>query len=321
MIAATGMTEVVIPDSLHGRRLDQALAELTGLSRSRIQSLLDETHIRRDGHPCKGSDRAGAGETYSIDIPPAAPLSLTPEAIELDILYEDAHLIVINKPPGMVVHPSHGHDTGTLVHALLHHCKDLPGINGVERPGIVHRLDKDTSGSLVIAKTEAVHQRLTAMFASHALDRQYLAWGRGVPRWQHKRIEWPLGRHPQHRQKIAVREGGRTAVTEAAVERRYAQDFCRLRLTLHTGRTHQIRVHLAHEGIPVLKDPTYARSFHPGKGVPEPARRAIAALHRQALHAEILAFAHPLSGKPLRCVAPLPADLQQLSDALERAYA
>jgi len=320
MNAGIGMTDVVIPDSLHGRRLDQALADLTGLSRSRIQSLLDEAHIRKHGQPCKASDRAGAGERYSIDIPPAAPLSLTPEAIALDILYEDAHLIVINKPAGMVVHPSHGHDAGTLVHALLHHCDKLPGINGVERPGIVHRLDKDTSGSLVIAKTEDAHRRLTAMFAAHALDRQYLAWCRGVPRWQHKRIASALGRHPQHRQKMAVREDGKPALTDAQVERRYADDFCRMRLTLHTGRTHQIRVHLAHEGIPVLKDPTYARSFQPGKGVPEPARSAVAALKRQALHAELLAFAHPVSGEPLSCTAPLPADLSQLSEALDQAY-
>jgi len=316
-----GVTDVVIPDSLHGQRLDQALATLTGLSRNRIRTLLDEAHILKHGQSCKGADHVRAGESYTVHIPPVVPLSLQPEAIDLDILYEDMHLIVINKPAGMVVHPSHGHDAGTLVHALLHHCKDLPGINGVERPGIVHRLDKDTSGSLVIAKTESVHRQLTAMFAEHALDRQYLAWCRGVPRWRHKRIESALGRHPQHRQKMAVREDGKPAITEAALERRYADDFCRMRLTLHTGRTHQIRVHLAHEGIPVLKDPTYARSFNPGKDVPEPARSTLMALRRQALHAELLAFAHPVSGVPLRCVAPLPADLQQLSDALERAYA
>jgi 23S rRNA pseudouridine1911/1915/1917 synthase len=321
MNVGIGMTDVVIPDNMHGRRLDQALAALTGLSRSRIRVLLDEAHILKQGQACKGADHVRAGESYTVDIPPAAPLSLTPEAINLDILYEDEHLIVINKPAGMVVHPSHGHDAGTLVHALLHHCKELPGINGVERPGIVHRLDKDTSGSLVIAKTENAHRQLTAMFATHALDRQYLAWCRGVPRWQSKHIDSALGRHPQYRQKMAVREDGRTAVTDAAVERRYAHDFCRMRLTLHTGRTHQIRVHLAHEGIPVLKDPTYARSYHPGKDVPEPARSAVTALRRQALHAETLAFAHPASGEPLRCVAPLPPDLRHLSKALETAYA
>ncbi len=321
MNAGIGMTDVVIPDSLHGRRLDQALADLTGLSRSRIRALLDGAHILKDGRSCKAADRASAGEAYSIDLPPVAPMSLTPEAIALDILFEDEHLIVVNKPAGIVVHPSHGHAEGTLVHALLHHCDSLPGINGVERPGIVHRLDKDTSGSLVIAKTEAAHRRLTDMFAAHALDRQYLAWCRGVPRWRRKRIDSPLGRHPQHRQKMSVRTDGKAAVTDAALERAYADDFCRMRLTLHTGRTHQIRVHLAHEGIPVLKDPTYGRSFHAGKGVPEPARSTITALGRQALHAEILAFQHPISDAPLRIEAPLPADLQQLSDALDAAYA
>jgi 23S rRNA pseudouridine1911/1915/1917 synthase len=321
MNAGAGMTDAVIPDSLHGQRLDQALADLTGLSRSRIRALLMAGHILKNGQACKGADRATAGEAYRIDIPPAVPLSLTPEAIALDILFEDAHLIVINKPAGIVVHPSHGHAHGTLVHALLHHCHALPGINGVERPGIVHRLDKDTSGSLVIAKTETAHRRLTAMFAAHALDRQYLAWCRGTPRWKHKRIDSPLGRHPQHRQKMSVRTDGKPAVTDAALERTYADDFCRMRLTLHTGRTHQIRVHLAHEGIPVLKDPTYARSFHAGKGIPEPARSAVTDLERQALHAEILAFQHPITDAPLRLIAPLPADLQRLSDALETTYA
>lgn len=316
-----GTTDAVIPDSLHGQRLDQALAALTGLSRSRIRALLDDAHILKNGQACKAADRAGAGEAYTIDLPPAAPLQLTPEAIALDVLYEDEHLIVINKPPGIVVHPSHGHAEGTLVHALLHHCDHLPGINGVERPGIVHRLDKDTSGSLVVAKTEAAHRGLTAMFAAHALDRQYLAWCRGVPRWRHKRIDSPLGRHPQHRQKMSVRADGKAAVTDAALERCYADDFCRMRLTLHTGRTHQIRVHLAHEGIPVLKDPTYARSFHAGKAIPEPARSAVTALDRQALHAEVLAFRHPVTDAPLAITAPLPADLQRLSDALEAAYA
>lgn len=220
----------------------------------------------------------------------------------------------------MVVHPSHGHDSGTLVHALLHHCPTLPGINGVERPGIVHRLDKDTSGSLVVAKTETAHQRLVELFSTHDIDRQYLAWCRGVPNWRRKRIEEPVGRHPQHRQKMAVTEHGKTAVTDAHVEAVFDQLFCRMRLTLHTGRTHQIRVHLSHEHLPLLGDETYGRRFNPGKKVPEAVRHEIEQLGRQALHAEILAFTHPITGEAISTKAPLPEDLVRLNSALQKAY-
>ncbi|GAV19366.1 23S rRNA pseudouridine1911/1915/1917 synthase [Mariprofundus micogutta] len=291
------------------------------MSRNHIQLLLKQGHV---------SDKSGSvisqpslkvreDNQYSIHIPPTQELNLEPENIPLDILFEDEHLIVINKPAGMVVHPSHGHDTGTLVHALLHHCDHLPGINGMERPGIVHRLDKDTSGSLVVAKTETAHRRLTEMFASHDLDRQYVAWCRGVPRWRVKRIEQPIGRHPVHRQKMAVNEQGKMAITDATVEHTYG-GFSKLRLCLHTGRTHQIRVHLAHEQLPVLGDPVYARSYNPGSEIPEPSRSLIIALGRQALHAEILGFKHPISGEELRIVAPLPEELRRLSNALIRNY-
>lgn len=220
----------------------------------------------------------------------------------------------------MVVHPSHGHDRGTLVHALLHHCPNLPGINGVERPGIVHRIDKETSGSLVIAKTEAAHQKLVALFSGHDIDREYLAWCRGVPNWRTKRIELPIARHPRHRQKMAVVPGGKEAITDASVEALFDRHFCRMRLTLHTGRTHQIRVHLSHEKLPILGDSVYGRSFNPGRQIPEPARSAVAALDRQALHAELLSFIHPITGEKLRFTAPLPDDLTALNDALERSY-
>jgi len=221
----------------------------------------------------------------------------------------------------MVVHPSHGHDQGTLVHALLHHCPNLPGINGVERPGIVHRIDKETSGSLVVAKTEIAHQKLVELFSSHSIDRQYLAWCRGVPNWRSQHIEQPIARHPLHRQKMAVVATGKEAITDAKVEQAFDRLFCRMRLTLHTGRTHQIRVHLSHEHLPILGDTTYGRRFNPGKQIPEPARSAILSLSRQALHAEVLGFIHPITGEKLHCSAPLPEDLRRLDAALNKTYA
>lgn len=304
--------------------MDSALASASGLSRNHIQQLLHQGHI---GIEKKGiletvmqaSSRVHAGEVYRLELPACEPLELESEDIPLDILFEDEHLLVINKPAGMVVHPSHGHDRGTLVHALLHHCPDLPGINGIERPGIVHRLDKDTSGSLVVAKSEIAHRGLTELFASHDLKRQYVAWCRGSPRWSHQRIEQPIGRHPQHRQRMAVRTDGKTAITDVQVEHFYGP-FSQLRLTLHTGRTHQIRVHLAHEHLPILGDPVYARNYHPGNDIPEPTRSAIEALQRQALHAELLAFAHPVTGEQLSFSAPLPTDLVRLSRALRQNY-
>ncbi len=317
MSSAETSCELTITSAQHGQRLDAVLSRYSGLSRSRIRQMLEQGLLQ--GPVQKPSARVKSGETYRWTLPENRPLDLVAEDIALDILYEDEYLIIINKPAGMVVHPSHGHDQGTLVHALLHHCPDLPGINGVERPGIVHRLDKDTSGSIVVAKTETAHQRLTAMFAAHDLQRQYLAWCRGTPGWHHKTIDLPIARHPAHRQKMAVVKPGRHAVTDAEVEACYGP-FCRLRLTLHTGRTHQIRVHLSHIGLPLLGDPVYARRFNPGKEIPTPVREALGELKRQALHAEVLAFQHPISGQEIAVTAPLPDDLQYLSAALTHAY-
>ncbi len=311
----------VIGASLCGQRLDQALAHASGLSRARIQKLIRDRAVTLDGAPpARASIRVKTGAVIVVRLPETQPLDLAPEDIPLDILHEDEHLLVVNKPAGMVVHPAHGHDRGTLVHALLHHCPNLPGINGVERPGIVHRLDKDTSGSLVVAKTEQAHRALTRMFAAHDLDREYVAWCRSAPPWRETLIEASIGRHPHHRQKMSVRVDGKPAQTRARVERRYGDAFSRLRLVLYTGRTHQIRVHLSHLGYPVLGDTTYGRAFRPGRDVPEPARGAIIQLARQALHAGLLRFRHPVSGNIVECVAPWPEDLQRLSDALERSW-
>ena len=308
-----------IPDEMHGKRLDQALVDLSGFTRARVQQLLTEGHVWRsgaEGVSLKRSARVSLGESYCMQVPETKPLELVPEQIALNILFEDEYLIVVNKPAGMVVHPSHGHDTGTLVHALLHHCDKLPGINGVERPGIVHRLDKDTSGSLVVAKTEAAHVGLSELFSTHDLQREYVAWCRGFPRWIEKRIELPIGRDPNNRQKMAVRGDGKMAVTDATLEKRFGEHFSRMRLRLHTGRTHQIRVHLSYEGVPVLADPVYGRKFNPSKSIPEPAYTQLKSLSRQALHAEILGFVHPITGENILCRAELPPELKALDEAL-----
>lgn len=311
---------LIIPEEIMGQRLDHALAHLSDVSRSRIKELLKNGCIEQTNRTVvlKASSAVCAGDSFAIALPDNRPMELIPEAIPLDILFEDEYLLVVNKPAGMVVHPSHGHDTGTLVHALLHHCESLPGINGVERPGIVHRIDKDTSGSLVIAKTEAAHHGLSSLFSEHDINRQYLAWCKGVSRWNHQRIEQPIARHHHHRQKMAIVSTGKMAITDADVERRFERQFSRMRLTLHTGRTHQIRVHLAAEGLPILADSTYSRNFNPGKSVPEPVRDALSKLTRQALHAEILGFIHPITQEDILCQAPLPADLTTLNHALEQ---
>lgn len=310
-----------ISEAQDGQRLDAALTTLSGLSRNHIQQLLKTGHVRNAQEKLikQASVKVREGDRYLLIIPALEPLSLEAENIPLDILFEDEHLIVVNKPAGMVVHPAHGHDHGTLVHALLYHCDSLPGINGMQRPGIVHRIDKGTSGSLVVAKSEMAHRKLTEMFASHDLNRQYLAWCRGNPNWYSKHIELPIGRHPQHRQKMAVNEQGKEAITDARLERHFGP-FSQLRLSLHTGRTHQIRVHLSFEKLPILGDPIYARSYNPSSNISEPTRAAIQALDRQALHAQLLEFAHPITGEQLSFTAPLPEDLSRLCSALQQNY-
>jgi len=310
-----------IKEAQDGKRLDAALTVLSGLSRNHIQQLLKNGHVfGRSGTVIQQpSQRVYEDDSFELHIPPLETLNLEPEDIPLNILFEDEHMIVINKAAGMVVHPAHGHDRGTLVHALLYHCDTLSGINGMQRPGIVHRLDKDTSGSLVVAKSEIAHRQLSEMFAEHNLNRQYIAWCRGNPRWRQKCIELPIARHPQHRQKMAVNPNGKQAITNARVEQLLGP-FSRLRLTLHTGRTHQIRVHLSHELLPILGDPVYARSYNPASNIPNPTHSAISALKRQALHAELLEFEHPISGEALSFRAPLPDDLKRLSHALDENY-
>lgn len=314
-----------------GVRLDRALAlRLPELSRSRIQQLIKDGHVTVGGlHETNASRKLTAGASLSVTVPPAAPPEPSGEDIPLTVLHEDDALIVVDKPAGLVVHPAPGNETGTLVNALIAHCgASLSGIGGVRRPGIVHRLDKDTSGVMVVAKTDEAHQGLSAQFADHGrtgpLHRAYVALVWGVPQPLNGTINAPIDRAAHNREKMAVvRAGhGREAITHYMVEERFAAgnaaDVASLvRCRLETGRTHQIRVHLAHRGHPLLGDETYGSGFRTKSALlGDEARLALSVLSRQALHAAELGFAHPVTGEELRFESPLPADLQKLLTAL-----
>jgi 23S rRNA pseudouridine1911/1915/1917 synthase len=316
-----------------GGRLDRVLAaHIPALSRSRLKALILEGQVTIAARTIRDpATQVNSGDTVSVTLPPPQPAKPQGEEIPLNIVYEDDELIVIDKPAGLVVHPAAGHATGTLVNALIAHCGDsLSGIGGVKRPGIVHRLDKDTSGLMVVAKTDRAHRALSAQFAhkkESGLERGYLALVWGAPSRPKGTVDAPLDRHPQARDRRAVREGGRHAVTHWQVLERYngpesANRSAKpaaslLACTLETGRTHQIRVHLAHIGHPILGDATYATGFKSKAALLAPeARTALEALGRQALHAYLLAFAHPVTGEPLKFRSELPADMRRLRQAL-----
>jgi 23S rRNA pseudouridine1911/1915/1917 synthase len=322
---------LIITAADDGVRLDRVLASrVSELSRSRIKALVLAGQVTIDGEPILDPGRkVRADNAIAIAVPAPEPAVPRPEPIPLDIVYEDDAIIVIDKPKGLVVHPAAGNWTGTLVNALIAHCGDsLSGIGGVRRPGIVHRLDKDTTGLLVVAKTDSAHRKLAAQFADHgrtgALERAYLAFAWGVPARAKGTIDKPIDRHPQARDKMAVRSGGRPAVTHWQVLERYAgtdeKDVASLvECRLETGRTHQIRVHLAAIGHPLLGDSVYGPGFKTkAKQLPERAREALAALDRQALHAHILALEHPVTGELLQFRSELPADLAALRCALSQ---
>ncbi len=325
----TIVLDIAPPDE--GGRLDRYLAaHVPGLSRARAQAIIRDGRVRvGETLATDPNRRLKAGERVAAVLPPPAPASAEPQAMPLDIRYEDAHLLVIEKPAGLVVHPAPGHASGTLVNALLAHCGDsLSGIGGTRRPGIVHRIDKDTSGLLAVAKTEAAHRGLARQFAAHGADgrlkRVYLALCWGAPARPRGVIEAPIGRRPTDRRKMAiVPEGtGRRAATHYAVLETFADTNGKplaalLRLELETGRTHQIRVHMAHIGHPLLGDPVYGAGFKTRAGLLAPgAREALELLGRQALHAAELGFDHPETGAPLHWTSAPPPDLARLIAAL-----
>jgi 23S rRNA pseudouridine1911/1915/1917 synthase len=320
--------EIVVDAALAGGRLDAVLArEHDQLSRSRIKDLILAAAVTIDGKTVSEPNyRLKAGETIVLLAPPPEDAEPEPESIPLDILYEDDQLIVINKPVGMVVHPAPGSPRGTLVNALLFHCgESLQGIGGVKRPGIVHRLDKDTSGVMVAAKTEKAHKHLAAQFADHGrtgpLHRAYIAFAWGATQSGMGTVDAPLGRDPGNRLKQAVLKQGREAITHYAVEARFGGegwDITRIQCQLETGRTHQIRVHMAHIGHPLVSDLLYAPGFATKVNkLPEDLGNVVRALGRQALHAAELGFEHPATGEEMMFEAELPDDLQALQDQLE----
>lgn len=309
-----------LPENLAGQRLDKVLAPLfPDLSRARLQALIAEGRLTFDGETVADASRKARAGVYSLVVPPPAPADPEPEALPLSILYEDAHLIVVDKAAGMAVHPAPGTYNGTLVNALLHHCgASLSGVGGVARPGIVHRLDKDTSGVMVAAKSDAAHRGLSTLFATHDIDRLYVALTRGAPNPPTGTIQTQIGRSPGDRKKMAVlRAGGREAITHYRVEAAFRPAdrplAARVACRLETGRTHQIRVHMASKGSPCLGDPVYGAA-QPAAAVRE--RIEAAGLRRQALHAAVLGFVHPITGETLRFETPLPADMDALEVAL-----
>ncbi|MEA5467978.1 RluA family pseudouridine synthase [Spirulina sp. 06S082] len=293
-------------------RLDRWLAnQLPDMTRSRLQKLIEGGQVHLNGEICTTKKTlVSCGDTIALNLPDPEPsLTLKPEDIPLDILYEDTTIIIVNKSAGMVVHPAPGHYSGTLVNALLHHCHDLAGIGGIERPGIVHRLDKDTTGAIVVAKTDFALQHLQKQIQSKTARREYLGIIYGTPKTTAGKIDAPVGRHLGDRKKMAVvpiEQGGRNAITHWQVLERLG-NYTLMQFRLETGRTHQIRVHSAHFGHPLIGDITYG------------SRRSLGVnLSGQALHAHRLCLEHPLSGEPIEAIAPLPSEFTKLLDILRK---
>ncbi len=315
---------LIAPPEAAGQRADRYLAEAIGtLSRSRVKTLIEAGRATRDGAVFTApADPVRAGGAYELTPPEVVSAVPQPQAIPFTILHEDRHLIVLDKPAGLVVHPAPGHEDGTLVNALLAHCGDsLPGIGGERRPGIVHRLDRDTSGVMVVAKTEQALAALSAKFAARDIERAYVALVWGLPAPASGEIEGAIGRDPRDRKRMAlVTRGGKPALTRYRTAAVYHAAASLLECHLATGRTHQIRVHLASAGHPVVGDPVYLRRIPAiSRGLPEPARGRLLDFPRQALHAAVLGFRHPATGHEMRFETPLPDDFNGLLGALSES--
>ena len=323
------LQEITVEGDEGSQRLDRVLAVRSlDLSRSRLKALILSGQVSVGANIVRDpAFQVRAGDAITIDLPPAADPEPQGENIPLDIVYEDGDIIVLNKPMGLVVHPAAGHESGTLVNALIAHCgASLSGIGGVRRPGIVHRLDKDTTGLMVVAKNDRAHKSLSEQFADHGrtgeMRRGYMAFAWGVPGWKSGTINEPIDRHPYSRDKMAVRTNGREAVTHwETIEAFNGHDgkpvASLIACQLETGRTHQIRVHLAHIGHPLLGDAVYGSGFKTkASHLRDKAQAALDAVGRQALHAYLLALEHPTSGEILHWEAPLPEDLLLLQSAL-----
>ncbi|WP_415907662.1 RluA family pseudouridine synthase [Oleiharenicola sp. Vm1] len=300
----------IVPEGSRRERTDKVLAHaFPEHSRAAIQRAIAAGLVKVNGKVAAQSDDVRGGQAIEFSLPEVKPAELKPVDIPLDVIFEDKHLIVLNKPAGMVVHPGVGTGEDTLVHALLAHCAgELSGVGGVERPGIVHRIDKETTGLLVVAKNDAAHRALSDQFASRTLLKEYVALVSGVPKAMSGVIDRAIARHPVHRHRMTTGEGGRPARTDWVVLEKFGEAAALVRCRIHSGRTHQIRVHLKSIGHPLLGDPTYGWKQHP----------AMPAVPRVMLHAEHLVLTHPVSGKILDLRAPLPADFEALLGALRK---
>lgn len=310
---------ITVSEENQGERLDAFLAATQAeLTRSAVQRLIEQGMVRVDGKEVKSSHKLSSGETVTLAIPPPEPSAAAAEDMNLNIVFEDADVIVVNKPAGLTVHPGAGISSGTLVNGLLGHCSDLSGIGGEIRPGIVHRIDKDTTGILVVAKNDAAHQELSAQFSQHTVKRVYYALVFGSPKTDKGRIEGEIGRHPVDRKKMSgSARHGRHAVTHWKVLARYS-GVTLLKLRLETGRTHQIRVHLSEAKHPLLGDSVYGGDARLGNIKDVKLRSLIKELGRQALHAKTLGFIHPSSGAYVEFDSDLPEDMQRIIDYLDK---
>lgn len=309
---------MIFPENSEIERLDSFIARsVNGMTRATVQRLIEAGQIMVDGHPQKPSLKLKGGERLTVTIPPPVAAEPAAETIPLEILFEDRNLVVVNKAAGMVVHPGAGNSCGTLVNALLGHCTDLSGIGGELRPGIVHRIDKDTSGVLVVAKSDAAHQSLAEQFKEHTIKRVYLALVYGAPKEDKGRLESDIGRHPVDRKRMSGKaKHGKHAVTHWRVIGRY-RGITLLRLRLETGRTHQIRVHLSEAGYPLVGDDVYGGSSRLATVSDTLLRKLIKDLGRQALHAKTLGFIHPVTGEYLEFDTELPDDMARIVEYLE----